>query len=259
MLDAAIIAAIVEAVGAVGSSAIAKKTDSPTDPSSILDWTYTGKDHSGRPSYNEGGVAYQFMSSHFKKPPAGVSEDRKVYDDNGRLLGWFAVGGPAKTGFEAKGFRTKQEARTQAKMSPYQMNRGTEGEMWLGQRENIFRQDLDFSKREAANKLSIRQGLQGDELAMRRRSDYFDAATSRGVAQFDQDTRHQGLEREWAWQQDTAAQEGAAYRARMQAQYPRCVHVGLAQWWFGVWCRARRRARSPRYAVAVDGHWSVRA
>ena len=220
MLDAAIIAAIVEAVGAVGSSAIAKKTDSPTDPSSILDWTYTGKNHQGRPSYNEGGVAYQFMSSHFKKPPAGVPEDRKVYDDNGRLLGWFAVGGPAKTGFEAKGFRTKQEARTQAKMSPYQMNRGTEGEMWLGQRENIFRQDLDFSKREAANKLSIRQGLQGDELAMRRRSDYFDAATSRGVAQFDQDTRHQGLEREWAWQQDTAAQEGAAYRARMQAQYP---------------------------------------
>ena len=67
MLDAAIIAAIVEAVGAVGSSAIAKKTDSPTDPSSILDWTYTGKNHQGRPSYNEGGVAYQFMSSHFKK------------------------------------------------------------------------------------------------------------------------------------------------------------------------------------------------
>ena len=100
MLDAAIIAAIVEAVGAVGSSAIAKKTDSPTDPSSILDWTYTGKDHSGRPSYNEGGVAYQFMSSHFKRPPAGVPEDRKVYDDDGRLLGWFAVGGPAKTGFE---------------------------------------------------------------------------------------------------------------------------------------------------------------
>ena len=91
--------------------------------------------------------------------------------------------------------------------------------MWLGQRENIFRQDLDFSKREAANKLSIRQGLQGDELAMRRRSDYFDAATARGVSQFDQDTRHQGLEREWAWQQDTAAQEGAAYRARMEAQY----------------------------------------
>ena len=220
MLDAAIIAAIVQAVGSVGSSAIAKKTDSPTDPSSILDWTYTGKDHSGRPSYNEGGVAYQFMSSHFKRPPAGVPEDRKVYDDDGRLLGWFAVGGPAKTGFGAKGFRTKQEARTLAKMSPFQMNRGTEGEMWLGQRENIFRQDLDFSKREAANKLSIRQGLQGDELAMRRRSDYFDAATSRGVAQFDQDTRHQGLEREWAWQQDTAAQEGAAYRARMQAQYP---------------------------------------
>ena len=220
MLDAAIIAAIVEAVGAVGSSAIAKKTDSPTDPSSILDWTYTGKDHSGRPSYNEGGVAYQFMSSHFKKPPAGVPEDRKVYDDDGRLLGWFAVGGPAKTGFEANGFRTKEEARTLAKMSPFQMNRGTEGEMWLGQRENIFRQDLDFSKREAANKLSIRQGLQGDELAMRRRSDYFDAATARGVSQFDQDTRHQGLEREWAWQQDTAAQEGAAYRARMQAQYP---------------------------------------
>ena len=51
------------------------------------------------------------MSSHFKKPPAGVPEDRKVYDDNGRLLGWFAVGGPAKTGFEAKGFRTKEEAR----------------------------------------------------------------------------------------------------------------------------------------------------
>ena len=49
MLDAAIIAAIVEAVGAVGSSAIAKKTDSPTDPSSILDWTYTGKDHSRSP------------------------------------------------------------------------------------------------------------------------------------------------------------------------------------------------------------------
>ena len=45
---------------------------------------------------------------------------------------------------------------------------------------------------------------------MRRRSDYFDAATARGVSQFDQDTRHQGLEREWAWQQDTAAQEGAA-------------------------------------------------
>ena len=104
MLDAAIIAAIVEAVGAVGSSAIAKKTDSPTDPSSILDWTYTGKDHSGRPSYNEGGVAYQFMSSHFKKPPAGVPEDRKVYDDDGRLLGWFAVGGPLKLVSRLKGF-----------------------------------------------------------------------------------------------------------------------------------------------------------
>ena len=85
-------------------------------------------------------------------------------------------------GFGAKNFVSKEQARTKARMSPYQMNRGTEGEMWLGQRENIFRQDLDFSKREAANKLSIRQGLQGDELAMRRRSDYFDAATARGVS-----------------------------------------------------------------------------
>ena len=160
------------------------------------------------------------MSSHFKTPPPNLPEDRKIYDDSGRLLGWFADAGEAKTGFEAKNFVSKQQARIKARMSPYQMNRGTEGEMWLGQRENIFRQDLDFSKREAANKLSIRQGLQGDELAMRRRSDYFDAATARGVSQFDQDTRHQGLEREWAWQQDTAAQEGAAYRARMEAQYP---------------------------------------
>ena len=220
MLDAGIIAAIVEAVGAVGSSAIAKKTDSPSDPASILDWTYEGKHAQGRPSYNEGGRAFQFMSSHFKNPPPNLPEDRKIYDDNGRLLGWFADAGEAKSGFGAKNFVSKEQARTKARMSPYQMNRGTEGEMWLGQRENIFRQDLDFSKREAANKLSIRQGLQGDELAMRRRSDYFDAATARGVSQFDQDTRHQGLEREWAWQQDTAAQEGAAYRARMQAQYP---------------------------------------
>ena len=58
--------------------------------------------------------------------------------------------------------------------------------------KTFFAKILDFSKREAANKLSIRQGLQGDELAMRRRSDYFDAATARGVSQFEQDTRHQG-------------------------------------------------------------------
>ena len=131
-MNPAIIAAIVEAVGAVGSSAIAKKTDSPTDPSSILDWTYEGNREQGRPSYNENGRAFQFMSSHFKTPPPSLPEDRKIYDDSGRLLGWFADAGAAKTGFEAKNFVSKQQARTKARMSPYQMNRGTEGEMWLG-------------------------------------------------------------------------------------------------------------------------------
>ena len=197
-----------------------KKTDSPDDPASVLDWTYTGDGHSDRPGYNEGGKAYRYMSSHFQKPPDSISEDQKVYDDNGRLLGWFMQDGPAESGFGARGFKTKNNARQWAKTHPYEMNRGTEGEMWLGQRENIFRQDLDFSKRQAANSLSIRQENQPAELQMRRRSDYFDAATSRGVAQFDQDTRHQNLEREWDWQQQTAADEGAAFRARMQAQYP---------------------------------------
>ena len=230
-MDPATIAAIVTALGSVGSAAISKKTDSPDDPASVLDWTYTGEGHSDRPGYNEGGKAYRYMSSHFQKPPDSLPEDRKVYDDNGRLLGWFVQDGPAKSGFAAKGFRSKANARTWAQTHPYEMNRGTEGEMWLGQRENIFRQDLDFSdrqfsqnlgfaRRQAANQLSIRQENQPGELAMRRRSDYFDAATSRGVAQFDQDTRHQNLEREWDWQQQTAADEGAAFRARMQAQYP---------------------------------------
>ena len=230
-MDPATIAAIVTSLGSLGSAAISKKTDSPDDPASVLDWTYTGGGHSDRPGYNEGGKAYRYMSSHFQKPPDSISEDQKVFDDSGRLLGWFMEDGPAKSGFGARGFKTKNNARQWAKTHPYEMNRGTEGEMWLGQRENIFRQDLDFSNREfsqnlgfarrqAANQLSIRQENLPGELAMRRRSDYFDAATSRGVAQFDQDTRHQNLEREWDWQQQTAADEGAAFRARMQAQYP---------------------------------------
>jgi len=133
-----IIAALISAAGGLGSSAISKKTDAPTDPSAIMDWTYEGKNEQGRPSYNENGRAYQFMSSHFKKPPPGLPEDRKIYDDDGRLLGWFADGGEAKTGFAGKNFTTKDQAFTKARMSPYQMNRGTEGEMWLGQRENQF-------------------------------------------------------------------------------------------------------------------------
>ena len=48
---------------------------------------------------------------------------------------------------------SKEYARTH----PYLMNPGTEGEMFLGQRENVFRQDLDFSRRDAANSLSIRK------------------------------------------------------------------------------------------------------
>ena len=59
-------------------------------------------------------------------------------------LGWFADAGEAKSGLAGQNFTTKAQARTKAAMSPYQMNRGTEGEMWLGQRENLFRQDLDF-------------------------------------------------------------------------------------------------------------------
>ena len=204
-----IIAALIGAAGSMGSSAIAKKTDSPSDASSILDWTYEGKNQQGRPSYNEGGRAYQFMSSHFKNPPPDLPEDRKIYDDSGRLLGWFADAGEAKSGFAGKNFTTKSQARTKAAMSPYQMNRGTEGEMWLGQRENIFRQDLDFSKRQASNQLSIRQSTQPGELAL-----------GRSASQFEQDTRHQNLQNEWQWQQSTAAQEGAAFRARMGAQYP---------------------------------------
>ena len=191
-----------------GSTALAK-TDSPNDPSAILDWTYEGKNEQGRPSYNENGRAFQFMSSHFKNPPPGLPEDRKIYDDNGRLLGWFADAGEAKSGLAGQNFTTKAQARTKAAMSPYQMNRGTEGEMWLGQRENLFRQDLDFSKRQAANQLSIRQSTQPGELSL-----------DRSAAQFGQDTRHQNLQREWQWQQNNAAQEGAAFRARMGAQYP---------------------------------------
>ena len=34
-----IIAAIISALGSAGSSAIAKKTDAPSDAASILDWT----------------------------------------------------------------------------------------------------------------------------------------------------------------------------------------------------------------------------
>ena len=218
-MDPTIIAAIVTALGGMGSTALAK-TDSPNDPSAILDWTYEGKHEQGRPSYNEGGRAFQYMSSHFKSPPPGLSEDRKVYDDNGRLLGWFADAGAAKSGFEGRNFGSKQDAVTKARMSPYQMNRGTKGEMWLGQRENIFRQDLDFSKRNAANQLSINQEQLGAKLGMQRQTDYFNAATSRGVSQFDQDTRHQNLEREWQWQQNTAQAEGDAFRQRMAAQYP---------------------------------------
>ena len=218
-MDPATIAAIVTALGSVGASAI-KKTDSPNDPSSILDWTYEGKNQQGRPSYNDGGRAYQYMSSHFKQPPPGLPEDRKIYDDNGRLLGWFADAGDAKTGFAGKDFTTKAQARTKAKMSPYQMNRGTEGEMWLGQRENIFRQDLDFSKRSQANQLSINQGQQGANLQMQRRQDYFNAETRRGITAADQHTRHLNMENEWQWQQDTAQLEGNAFRSRMAAQYP---------------------------------------
>ena len=137
-MDPVTIAAIISGISSLGSAAIgSKKTDSPGDVASILDWTYTGKGHSDRPGYNEGGKAYRYMSSHFQKPPDSISEDQKVYDDDGRILGWFMQDGPAKSGFGAKGFKTKRNARQWAKTHPYEMNRGTEGEMWLGQRENL--------------------------------------------------------------------------------------------------------------------------
>ena len=88
-MDPTVIAAIVTALGGMGSTALAK-TDSPNDPSAILDWTYEGKNEQGRPSYNENGRAFQFMSSHFKNPASGLTGllmDRKIYDDSGRLLG----------------------------------------------------------------------------------------------------------------------------------------------------------------------------
>ena len=112
MLDAAIIAAIVEAVGAVGSSAMLKKRILLLTHLQFLIGRILVKIIKVVRLITKVAFAYEFMSSHFKKPPAGVPEDRKVYDDDGRLLGWFAVGGPAKTGFEAKGFaRRKRHGR----------------------------------------------------------------------------------------------------------------------------------------------------
>ena len=215
-----IIAALISAAGGMGASAIGHKTDSPGDQSAIMDWTYPGGNHESRPSYNEGGKAFQFMSSHFKKPSSDVPEDRKVYDDNGRLLGWFADAGSAKTGFEAKGFTTRDKAVKLAKMSPYQMNRGTEGEMWLGQRENLFRQDMDFSKREAANQLSIRGSTQPESLRLDRQQALYDYGTANSIrSQNQRDTQDLAIQN-WNWQKSNAGTEGAAFRARMQAQYP---------------------------------------
>ena len=216
-----VVAAIVTSLASLGSSAIgSKKTDSPNDMASILDWTYTGKGHSDRPGYNEGGKAYRYMSSHFQKPPDSISEDQKVYDDDGRILGWFMQDGPAKSGFGAKGFKTKRNARQWAKTHPFQMNRGTEGEMWLGQRENLFRQDLDFSKREAANQFSIRKSQLDDELLMDRKRSRWDYSTMNFLRGEDQADTQVLRQREWQFQKNNAALEGDAFRSRMAAQYP---------------------------------------
>ena len=219
-ISAEVIAAIISALGSAGSAAISKKTDAPSDSASILDWTYPGDDHSQRPSYNEGGTAYQFMSSHFKKPSPDVPEDRKVYDENGRLLGWFDNAGPAKSGFAGKGFTSKRDAFIHAQQSPYQMNRGTEGEMWMGQRENIFRQDLDFANREAANSLSIRKHQFDDNLLMDRKKARWDYSTMNQLRGENLADTQMLQERHWSWQQAHAGEEGQAFRARMQAQYP---------------------------------------
>ena len=170
-----------------------------------------GDDHSQRPSYNEGGTAYQFMSSHFKKPSPDVPEDRKVYDENGRLLGWFDNAGPAKSGFAGKGFTSKRDAFIHAQESPYQMNRGTEGEMWMGQRENIFRQDLDFANREAANSLSIRKHQFDDNLLMDRKKARWDYSTMNQLRGENLADTQMLQERHWSWQQAHAGEEGQAF------------------------------------------------
>ena len=83
------LAAIVSALGSLGSSAISsRRQDAPATKDSLLDWRFDS--HSaGRPGYWKKGKHYQYETSHFQKVPTTIPPKDIVRDGQGHVLGWF--------------------------------------------------------------------------------------------------------------------------------------------------------------------------
>ena len=86
--------------------------------------------------------------------------------------------------------------------------------------KTFFRQDQDFSRRDAANSMSIRKSQLDDNLLMDRKKANWDYSTMNSLRGQNQQDVHQLQQRQWQWQQQNAGLEGQAFQARMKAQYP---------------------------------------
>ena len=183
----------------------------------VFDWGSVDADYTDQTALTGagglfGGDTPTYQSYHFNTLPAGgtlpssIPSDRVVRDSDGNAIGYYTPGDIKNS----KG-RTKASAFARVQSRPYGLgwDSMSEGEKWLAQRDYFDRQNNVFQSRAAANSMSIRRTNQPESLAL-----------DRSASLYNQQTVQQLAQNQWQFAQQNAAQEGAAYRSRMQALFP---------------------------------------
>ena len=206
------------ALGPVLNRALGGGSSAPQpEKAKVFDWGSVDSDYTDQtPLTGAGGLfggdTTTYQSYHFNTLPAGgalpssVPSDRVVRDSDGNVIGYYTPGDTVTS----RG-RSKASAFARVQSKPYGLgwNDMSEGEKWLAQRDYFDRQNNVFQSRAAANSLSIRQANQPGNLAL-----------DRSASLYNQQTAQQMAQNQWQFAQNNAAQEGAAYRARMNALFP---------------------------------------